>query len=629
MIDFAVKMQHLSLTMLKEDAPTASIELAKLQAVHLIEAKSDDNPLDDMPAQDYQQLYQSLNSRYQKIANYFEAADKKVMPVSEAISLEALKEVSHKIKSLWSIISGFEEEIRQAKDNINLTRQLESSLERFSSLDMDLGILARESRFIKIFIGTVPNNEYDQLQRALSLADTVIDVFRQVDIHHYVTVITTRDHQNDVSEILKSAGFHEITIPQELHQHPDVIRKDIEKQLSDYQQKVDELMKKINTAITENRETLDKTLEVLTGAKPYVALANGLFGKGELVYLEGWVPDDKKQQVDQQLQQKLVYPYLLEYRDPKQEELLHVPFLRRSSRLMKPFHALVSQYGIPEYSEVDPTRLFAFSYILMFGMMFGDIGHGAVIVLGGFLLRNKINGLFTFASLAGLSSMIFGLLYGSIFGYEHVIHPVWMSPMQDPSHMLVLALYWGIGFIIIANLLSIYNLLAIDQKEQAFFSNRGISGLVLFLGSIYTGYQYLVNNSFGMTELLIIGVPLSVILWKHWQHMDGSVAEKALLLVIEGLDNMINILSSTLSFLRVAAFSLNHVALALAVFTLAGMMDTFGHVVTVVLGNLFIIVLEGGIVAIQCLRLEYYEGFSRFFSGHGRRFEPLKIEPVL
>ena len=85
-------------------------------------------------------------------------------------------------------------------------------------------------------------------------------------------------------------------------------------------------------------------------------------------------------------------------------------------------------------------------------------------------------------------------------------------------------------------------------------------------------------------------------------------------------------MSGTLSFLRVAAFSLNHIALAAAVFAIAGMLGSVGHGITVVLGNIFIIVLEGAIVAIQCLRLEYYEGFSRFFSGKGRAFEPLKFE---
>jgi V/A-type H+-transporting ATPase subunit I len=83
--------------------------------------------------------------------------------------------------------------------------------------------------------------------------------------------------------------------------------------------------------------------------------------------------------------------------------------------------------------------------------------------------------------------------------------------------------------------------------------------------------------------------------------------------------------ANTLSFLRVAAFSLNHAALALAVFALAGTMEAAGHWMVVILGNIFILILEGAIVAIQVLRLEYYEGFSRFFSGDGRAFQPLML----
>jgi len=99
----------------------------------------------------------------------------------------------------------------------------------------------------------------------------------------------------------------------------------------------------------------------------------------------------------------------------------------------------------------------------------------------------------------------------------------------------------------------------------------------------------------------------------------------ALIVFIETLDTVIVYLSNTLSFLRVSAFSLNHAALAIAIFTLADMLGAFGTVITLVLGNLFILVLEGGIVMIQVMRLQYYEGFSRYFSGDGHEFAPLRL----
>ena len=127
------------------------------------------------------------------------------------------------------------------------------------------------------------------------------------------------------------------------------------------------------------------------------------------------------------------------------------------------------------------------------------------------------------------------------------------------------------------------------------------------------------NNPIDRTQTGVrIATPLLKVLKGLAEYKDMSLGD-----LIEGIDTQIAYLANTLSFLRVAAFSINHVALAFAVFVIAGMLDSVGHWVTVILGNVFILVLEGAIVAIQCLRLEYYEGFSRFFGGGGQPFRPL------
>jgi V/A-type H+/Na+-transporting ATPase subunit I len=226
---------------------------------------------------------------------------------------------------------------------------------------------------------------------------------------------------------------------------------------------------------------------------------------------------------------------------------------------------------------------------------------------------------------AGLSSMLFGLLYGSIFGYEELIHPVWMSPLSDPIRMLTLALYWGIGFILVATGLTVYNRLVDKRYAEALLDGKGLAGMLFYLGLLYGAYRQFSAGEFGLFESTAIIVPLGAVLVYKWHHYHADVGERLLVVFIEGFETIMSYLSNTLSFLRVAAFSLNHVALAIAVFTLADMMDTAGHWITVVLGNVFMIVLEGGIVAIQVLRLEYYEGFSRFFSGDGREFRPLVL----
>jgi V/A-type H+-transporting ATPase subunit I len=149
---------------------------------------------------------------------------------------------------------------------------------------------------------------------------------------------------------------------------------------------------------------------------------------------------------------------------------------------------------------------------------------------------------------------------------------------------------------------------------------------MFYLAIIFILYQLMQDGQIGALGILILVMPMCVILYYQWRQSLGSLSERLLVVAIEGLEHVISTVSGTLSFLRVAAFSLNHIALAAAVFSIAGMLDFTGHWITVVLGNIFIIVLEGAIVAIQCLRLEYYEGFSRFFSGKGKAFDPLKLE---
>jgi V/A-type H+-transporting ATPase subunit I len=297
----------------------------------------------------------------------------------------------------------------------------------------------------------------------------------------------------------------------------------------------------------------------------------------------------------------------------------------RHGRLLRPFSALVTQYGVPRYGEINPTHLFALTYVLMFGMMFGDVGHGAVIIITTLLLRRLLGHFTIFGVVAGLSSILFGFLYGSIFGYEHVLHALWIAPLSDPIYMLKVALLWGIGFITLANLLNIYNHLAQGDRIGALFADNGLLSLLLYAGLLGSGYSIYASGGVGIFWAALAILTLLGIFAHKLLEQKAHIGERILVAFIETFETVTGYISNTLSFLRVAAFSLNHVALAIAVFTLADKMDVTGHWITVVLGNLFILVLEGLIVGIQVLRLEYYEGFSRFYAGDGKAFKPLTL----
>jgi V/A-type H+-transporting ATPase subunit I len=257
-------------------------------------------------------------------------------------------------------------------------------------------------------------------------------------------------------------------------------------------------------------------------------------------------------------------------------------------------------------------------------MMFGDVGHGLIIAALGFFLRHRLQGYAPIVVAAGGASVLFGVLYGSVFGHETLIHPLWISPLSDPLLMLRMAMAWGVGFILLATTLTIYNRLREQRWLQALMDGKGVAGIALYAAMIWLLYGWITHGATSAGAVtLLLGSLLSVMAYR-WTQIGGPVGEKMLTVLIEGFETVMSYVSGSLSFLRVAAFSLNHVALALAVFAIADTLQGVGQWVVIVLGNLFIIVLEGAIVAIQVMRLEYYEGFSRFFHGDGQEFAPLK-----
>jgi V/A-type H+-transporting ATPase subunit I len=199
--------------------------------------------------------------------------------------------------------------------------------------------------------------------------------------------------------------------------------------------------------------------------------------------------------------------------------------------------------------------------------------------------------------------------------------------LHDAVRVLTIAVAFGVGFITFTLLANSYNKAVAGRAAEGLFDSGGLAGLVFYLGAVGALASLAGPMDVARPAATMAGLGIALVAAYKWHEAKAGLGERILVTLIETLETAINLFSNTLSFMRVAAFSLNHVALALAVFTLASGLDTAGHWLTLTLGNIVIIVLEGGIVAIQALRLMYYEGFSRFFSGDGREFVPLRLGP--
>jgi V/A-type H+-transporting ATPase subunit I len=620
-------MKHVLIQVMTENLPRVSLNLAKLEVFAPDYRCVDERKFPTIPGGVYRDLYAQAASRLEKIARLVALPRPSALPAIRVIEESELTRINDWLGEAWATGSSYEEKFRRLAEDERLAGQLESSLDNFANLNLDLSLLQGEKQFLNLFIGIIPRENARQLEEALSLANHLLYTFSVSEGTANVIIVGPRgEKESELQSVLQAADFRALPIPPELRDQPEKIRRQIQERrahVADRRAATEEQLRVWGESI---RGELEEAQRALVMAAPFVQLDSSVRSAGHLAAVTGWVPAREVPALERALAENLGSPFLLTVREPEKRERPIVPTVLRKSRLLAPFETLIKQYGIPRYGEVDPTPLFALTFVLMFGMMFGDIGHGLVIALAGWYFRARLKRFTQFVVLAGLSATLFGFLYGSLFGYEEILHPLWIAPLTDPIYMLKVALFWGVGFIVVVSLISIHNRVVVGQPLEAVFANNGVVSLVFYLSVLFGLGRMQQTGSFGWVPGLLALAALGALMAFKWREVESPLGERALVVFIETLETITGYVSNTLSFLRVAAFSLNHVALAIAVFTLAGMMDTAGHWITVVLGNVFILVLEGGIVTIQTLRLEYYEGFSRFFFGDGREFEPLRLD---
>lgn len=332
--------------------------------------------------------------------------------------------------------------------------------------------------------------------------------------------------------------------------------------------------------------------------------------------------------------------------DELPESTKQPPTRLKNIKLFKPFEMYVKMYGLPAYNEMDPTWFVAITYSFIFGAMFGDVGQGLLLFLGGlFLYKTKKIDLAGIIGCAGVFSIFFGFMYGSLFGFEDILHPIWLKPMDAMmtiplvgrlNVVFIVAIAFGMGIILLCMVFNIINSIRAKDVEKTWFDSNAVAGLVFYGSVVLSIVLFVSGKKLPGTAVLVImfGVPLILMFLK--EPLTNLVKKKAELLppdnkgamffvqsFFELFEVMLSYLSNTLSFLRVGAFAVSHAAMMEVVLMLAGAANGGSpNWIVIVLGNLFVCAMEGLIVGIQVLRLEYYELFSRFYHGTGREFRP-------
>jgi V/A-type H+-transporting ATPase subunit I len=361
-------------------------------------------------------------------------------------------------------------------------------------------------------------------------------------------------------------------------------------------------------------------------------------------YVMGWMPSDAVPGLERGLAE---FPDV-DYHADAPEGLGYPPpskiVNRGPAKLFEPFTAM---YGLPSYDEFDPTPVIAIIYTVLFGVMFGDVGQGLLVILVGALMwRLKGAWMGRVLTCTGTASVCFGFIYGSFFGDEEFLaHALGYHPFRvlessaNTTRILLTVVFAGIGIVTSAMLINIANGFRQKNYEKALFAVNGLAGLVLYWaivlailpmmgfahglrGPVFTGCCVVLPLA-----LIFLRQPLGKLAARDPDWMPENIGDFILENLFEMVEAALSYVTNSISFLRVGAFAISHAGMMIVVYQLAGgaWMEG-GNPIVIIVGNLFVAGLEGLLVGIQTLRLMYYELFSRFYAGGGKPFSPMVIE---
>ena len=430
--------------------------------------------------------------------------------------------------------------------------------------------------------------------------------------------------KEDIARAVNTMGFIDKEIPdQDLSSINEEI-ENVDKELAD----IDSKIKQIKTSNKEVVDNLPNSLEYYEKSDELVSkMARG----NKYLYLTGWVPDSKINDFKELSEKHSDTTVTV-----KDETNQAPPTKLKNNKLFRPFEFLVNMYGAPNYNELDPTPFFAISYMLLYGMMFGDLGQGLVFVLLSFLVDKKNK---TFGALIrriGFSACFFGLMYGSVFGIETLIPALLIKPFDNIMKVLIASVAFGIGLLLIAYCLGIYNKL-VKQKniEEGIFGKEGFAGLMMMISFVILIINIVninvIPKNVGVVMLIasivmiIFSKPIAAKIEKRDEVYESTAFDYYVESSFSIIEALLSVFSNLVSFTRVGAFAINHVGLYMA-FEVMSKIAGGGikGIIILILGNILIIGLEGMIVFIQGLRLEFYEMFSKYYQGNGRKFRPIK-----
>ena len=636
------KMQFVSITGPKTDIDRMVDKYLSRYEIQLENALSELRSVKDLRPITEVNPYRELCGEAASLAEPLKAGS----PETGSLPEVSLDEAMDTVTRISSDLKAWDQEETTLEQRVESLEESRARISPFTDLNYNLSTILH-FKYIRFRFGRIPKEYFQKFtDYVYDTIDTVYYKCSEDEEYVWIVYFVPESISKKIDAIYASMHFERYLIPDEYEGTPLEAGEALDQKIGDMKNRIADLENKRRECLEKNRDAIlaaaarleryDKNFNVRKMA------ASTTHKSSTFYILCGWMTKNQAAAFREEIKNDPDVFLIVE--ENHGNVISKPPTKLKNPGIFRPFELFIRMYGLPSYEELDPTILIGITYSFLFGFMFGDAGQGLCLLAGGFLLyRLKKMSLAAIISCCGFFSTIFGLLFGSVFGFEDVITPLWLRPADAMTTLpfigklntvFVVSISIGMGIILLTMVLNIINSLREKDAEKLWFDTNGVAGLVFYGSLVLAVVLFMTGHVLPGSAVLAVmfGVPLLLMFSKD--PLTAFLEKKArtaapggkAMFVIQGFFELFEVLlsyfSNTLSFVRVGAFAVSHAAMMEVVLMLAGAEAGSPNWLVVVLGNLFVCGLEGLVVGIQVLRLEYYELFSRFYRGSGREFKP-------
>lgn len=656
----SVEMVHFRAQVPNRDAAAATRAIASEGLLHLVDIAHGRAPYDASPP-GVRDLYAAFRDVTRRIRA---TADRLGVPLAEttgAIDGDDLADFADELERTVVALEPLEKRVQELMRALGEAQERHSAIghrcadaERLRLAALDLERLAA-LQFASIRIAIAPAESLETMTTILAPAShAIVPLHEQEDSVLYAAVVPLHARAR-LEEATRLTSARVVALPKSPAEWEP---RHLEAEIADAGRAVAEAQCGIEEEKVKSFDLLQQLARRSEVATLLLQAQTFFAAAGRFVVISGWVPREGSERLRARVTEVTKSHAVIDLEPADSlpgvsDGTLRVPILHRNPLLLRPFQKLVDIYGTPSYAELEPTGFFAVGFLLMFGLMFGDAGQGAVLFSAGWFLFRYMPRFLDYGILlmeAGVASTAFGVLYGSVFGIHGLIPALWLEPMHDLPRFMLVAIAFGALVVTGGLVLNIINTVRSGDWKSALYGPRGLTGAMLYwvilvlLARAFVPAAVRISNVWivAMVVAAAIAIAAAGPLMRGLGHQARQRPRaavratplwlRALEAAVELVDTLFSFFANTISFVRVAAFAAIHAGVFVAIFALADTIAAmrFGGVLSIVVhvaGNVLVILLEGLTVSVQVLRLEYYEFFGKFFRGGGETYAPLTLRP--